>query len=350
MKRIGLILMLTFVMLANFTAVAESDGRYGVVKTFEQSYDVSNGDKLSLVAVFGNVNIVEWDKNVVSFNIEFRVKAKRANASTTKMMQRYIDAFDVKFSQIGKTVSCMATMESTNDKFNISDIEIEYQVYVPRDIYMILESKYGNINVEAVQNPIVVNMKYGNFSVAKLNGDNNKLSVKYGNIAIEEAKSINIELKYGNSNIGTIDNLTINSGYSNNVIKKANVINLTSKYGNAKIEEVNNLNGSLAYDGLTINNLYNSLNLSDLAYSSLRIGEVGLDFTNIDVNAKYSPIRIKLTDQHKYYTTLKVKYGAIKMDGQPNISGESASYISGDETSTSSIRITNAYSDINITK
>lgn len=349
MKRIGLILMLTFVMLANFTAVAESDDRYGVVKTFKQNYDVSNGDKLNLVAVFGNVNIVEWDKNVVSFNIEFRVKAKYANNKTTKMMQRYIDAFDVKFSQTGKTVSCTATIES-NNRFNSSDIEIEYQVYVPRDIYMTLKSNYCNVSVESVQNPIDVSVRFGSFRVDKLNGDNNKLSVQYGNIKVEEAKSINMDLKYGNSNIGTVNSLTINSEYSNNVIEKADIINLTSKYGSIKVEEVYSLSGLLQYDGLTINYLSKSLILSELAFSPLKVGEVALDFTNIDVNAKYSPIRIKLTDQHKYYSNLKIRYGNIRIDGQPNISGEFGSYINGDEALKSAIRITNSYADINLGK
>jgi len=282
-----------------------------------KSFPVSDGATLKIDNVFGKIIISEWDKNEISLSVTIKATAKKQSAA-----QELADKVVVDFKQEGNIVSAKTSCPSQKGKCNCT-YDIDYKVFVPKNIHYDLQNKYGNITMENSTGDVTVSLRQGDFSGNEFSG-NSKITISYGKlslkklsgsadeltlagmntcnnnkVSISEAKNLKINTRHSNLSIGTVEQLSIENFYSDVKITKVENIQLDrSFYGKYEIGEVKELfsnNSDSWYAKFDINRLTGTLSFSDLTYCSITIRNVMPSFKNIVLeDVRHTPIKITL--------------------------------------------------------
>ena len=237
---------------------------------------------------YGQIRTVEGADNKITFQIEIIGKG-----ATEALAKRYAETVSIDFAQNGEKVIATTFHESL--QCSNCGRTTNYTVIVPKGVTMNLDNRYGNIYVENASKPLNVNLKYGNLEAGTL--ANVKIDIKYGNVAIETCNDMNVDCGYAKFKIG-----------------KANLINADSKYDEFQIGTVADLSMSTRYTKVKIDKLNNSFVCNDFKYCSLNISEISTRFSRIKINANYSNMKLALDNRHNFKATLSARYGNIKAD------------------------------------
>ena len=108
------------------------------------------------------------------------------------------------------------------------------------------------------------------------------------------------------------DVLKFTSGYSNSKIGRVDKMELDSKYDNFKIRSLGALKMTTGYSNFTIEELKRSFIASDIKYGKININKIATDFSEIDIQAAYTPVTLAITPQHSFRAKLYTHYGNIK--------------------------------------
>ena len=297
-------------------------------KVIKKSFPATVGSILSVDNKFGIIDIKEWDKNEVSFDVLITVEA-----SDPSQAQELMDKIRVDLSQSGNVISGITRYEESKGNCNNCRRTVDYRIMVPKTIHYRLENKYGNISMQNAKGNAEILLKYGNYTGGILSGDKNKLDVKYGNIdvkgltgnlneietkygervSISSSTRLKIQIMYSKLKIENVEELNLHSGYSDASIQKAARLTTESKYGTFDIGEVDFLIGSFSYANLRINKLNELLSASQVKYGEVKVNYVAPDFNKIEVDASYSPIEISPDKKASFRTDVGVKHGNINI-------------------------------------
>lgn len=323
-----------------------------VKRTISKEFTVSADDEVFVNNKYGTLTISEWKKNKVSFTIEITGQGEKA-----QIAQEMADRVSVDFNKTGKKISAETVFKEKNFNCNNCGTTVNYTINVPTDVYLNLTNKYGNIVLNRTNRSFQCNLKYGNLTANELLGASNNVTVKYGNANIDEAYDLNLDIKYGNLTLEKVKTLKYVSGYSNSKIGSADQIELTSKYDNFKIKKLGKMNMNTGYSNFDIGELKESFIVSDIRYGKVKIDNIAPDFSEISIEAAYTPIRLAFTPQHNFQAKLYNRYGNIKTNGltfhDVSLDGEDDRYaknitgIAGSSSSPKSkVTISNRYADI----
>jgi len=278
---------------------------------------------------YTKVTFQEWDKNEIDFTTTVTLK----NA-TEKTMEQVLNGLNITHRQLGKKVTYNLTFNYSNDRNRqntIEGLEINLLVKIPKDIFLDVTTRYGNVKVANVHNDFNVNIAYGNLNVENLFGNNNTIDIKYGNLNIDNLFGSNnkIILKYGKFSIGYAAHLSFDVMYSSGSLNEAGTLKLNSKYCTIKIDliksleltsgydkisiqnSIDNLKGEMRYGTLTIGSLKYSF-IIDLSYSRVTIGEVLASFTNINILAHHSNIVLNIPKDQSFAFDYSGRYTDFK--------------------------------------
>lgn len=281
-----------------------------VKRTISKEFSVSANDEVIVSNKYGNLTISEWGKNKVSFTVEITGRGEKA-----KIAQEMADRVSVNFNKNGRKISAETVFQEKNFSCNNCGTTVNYTINVPTDVYLNLMNKYGNIALNRTDRSFRCELKYGNLTANQLLGESNTIIVKYGNVSLDEAHDIDLEIKYGNLTLEKVKTLKFVSGYSNSKIGSIDKIDLTSKYDNFKIKSLGQLNMTTGYSNFDIGELKKSFIASEIRYGQVRIEKIATDFNEINIEASYTPIRLGITPQHSFQAKLYNRYGNIKTNG-----------------------------------
>ena len=365
---------------------AATTSAYSVEKVIAKSFEASKGYTLSIENKYGSINVQEWDRNEISFEIKISAEAKKQQDAEDRL-----NSINVEFKQSGKTVAAKTVFDPRYKSCNNCSFEIRYQVMVPKGINYVIDNMYGNVNIPNVEgntNFVVkygnlttgnlsgsntIDVKYGDYASLDITGANNAIDVKYGkiniqklmgqkntvttsyggNVYIGQTNILNIDIKYSKLKIDSADELVVESGYSNANIGKVTKLQVNSKYENYTIGEVNELNAYFGYSNVSIKKLNNSLKVSEIKYGKLNVDYVASHFSLMDVTAKYTNVNIKFDGAASYQADLYTKYGSINVpSGQFRRASERdeerANGTVGNSSIKSLVKIKNSYANITL--
>lgn len=331
------------------------DGDNEKKKVITKSFRADKNTQLRVSNKYGNISIVEWNKNEINFSIEIVGYAnKEADA------QKMLDRVNVNFNQTGNTVLAQTTLdEMRNFKCNNCGQTINYTINIPAGVRMDLENRYGDIFLTETTQPFVAKVKYGGLTAERLMGTSNDVDIKYGSIHLGEAKALNLILGYSNGEINKAEKLDLSCAYSKLRLGTIGTLDMTSKYDNFNITEVDDMVFSSGYSDFTIGRLGKKLDATSLSYCKFRIRDVATSFQSITIEAKYTNIRLGLTDQHSCKLEASSRYGSIKTGDLPlsNVKFDNEKYsqvihgvIGNTPNPTALIRVSNSYDSIILTR
>lgn len=379
-------ILIAFCLSCVFTTAMANN--YEAKRTITKSFEATKGYTLLVEHKYGNINVQTWSKNEVYFEIKMII-----TSSTQKKADELLSNIDVKFEQMGKQIKAQTVFQN-NLQCNNCGMTLEYSIMVPKGMDYIFDNKYGNILLGDADGNTDITVKYGNLFVKNFLGDNNIINVKYGNfecensinnhannidvkygsvkinkltgnknvlnigyagnIEIKETNDLEIDVKYSKLNIGTANELKIESGYTNTSITKVKKLNLSSKYENYNIGEIDELNAEYAYTNVSIGKLNKVLKISEIKYGKLNIDDVLPTFELINVDASYTNVKIRFDPKASYNVDLYTKYSTIEVPSgsktnrtEPDKNSIQVKGIVGNNSSPkANVNITNKYNGI----
>lgn len=281
-----------------------------VKQIITKEFPISKDGEVIVINKYGNLVITEWTKNEVSFTVEITGKGEKAQTA-----QEMVERVSIDFNKTGNKISAETVFKERKYSCNNCGTTVNYTIKVPTEVYLNLTNKYGNINLSRTNRPFKCELKYGNLMVHQLSGTTNTIWLKYGDADIDKANDITLDLKYGNLNLKDANLLKLNSAYSKIRIGNINELNLTSRYDNFNIETLGKLDMTTGYSNFNIEELKESFIASVMKYGKLKIDKIAVNFTNISIDAAYTPIRLNITSQHNFRAQLYTRYGNIKTNG-----------------------------------
>ncbi len=282
-------------------------------KEISRSFNVSLSDLLQTDNRYGNTTITHWNKNEVSIRVEIEAKAE-----STEAAQATIDRVQIDIKKTGSIVSAVTSLKQQNWNGNRNErFTINYFISIPSKLAINLTQKYGNINLpDKNEGKSTIQVKYGNLNAGSFTEPLN-LEAKYGNVDINNVTKANLDLGYcGKVSVGNADLLNADNKYSNMEVKECTQINLENKYGNVKIQGLDKGSLEIKYSEATIGSVKESLDISELAYSTLNIKELSANFKSLNVEARYGNLNVNISSNASFKVAAEsMKYGNQDVKG-----------------------------------
>ncbi len=285
MRRLIFILMSIFLFVGSVNAITKEKK---IEKTFKA------GENLKLESKYSKVQIKQWDKNEIKFDVAIRVEG-----SNEEKIAKMLDNINIDFTEGEKQLHAETVLgdffsikKLTNSLFNKGKIKINYTVHVPANVNLDLVQKNSDVFMENHDGNINLDITGGSFTAQNLNGENSftitactfnaqnlsdsKLVVANAKLTIENAEKLSGESRDSEFKIQVIDNLNIKSARDKFDIKE---IEYLYGSGNFTKIEISQMGGEIDYD-LRFGqiNVFNINNMFSFIKIDSKHGHIGLSF------------------------------------------------------------------------
>jgi hypothetical protein len=331
-----------------------------VSKEFHKQYTAKKGVTLDLNNKYGDIVVQTSETDQVV--IDVKVTVRYPNRERAEKLLSYID---VQFSENPDRISAETVID---EKFNFTGwsgesrkFTIDYNVKMPVWMDLTLANKYGDTELDDLTGLVNLMIKYGNLTASKLTRGNekplSKLDLAYGKGTIDEANWLDITIRYcGNMTITKSQALLLDSKYSKLVFGTASSIVAETKYDNIRIDDINNLILDTGYADINIGTVTRKLKF-DGSYSGLNIDRVPSGFESIEINARYTGVKIGIDESASYKLDGKVSYGGLKFNDEnfnykrriiENNSTEVSGTVGKDESTASTVTVVASYGTVKL--
>lgn len=283
-----------------------------VKNVITRTFPVSASSVLKIDNTFGDVVIAPGKRSEIDFRIEIT-----GTGLDQQTAQRMADRATVSLHQSGNTVTARTSLGSSLENCNNCTISVDYLVLVPSSVYLDLTNKFGNINIKTdVQHDLKVNLQYGNLTANRLQDGNNHISLKFGNMTLDNVNAVTAECSYGQVKINRANSVDLNLSFCILTTSSIDELNLSTKYSDITVENLGALTGSSSFSNVNISNLEKRCHLSNVMYGGgVRINKCSPQVESIRIQASYCGVTVGLPTQISARATLYTHFGKIHYSG-----------------------------------
>jgi len=279
-------------------------------KAYSKEYSADKNTVVEISNRYGTVDVKSWTNNAVKIDVTVIVKAGNQSKAEAKMKE-----INIMMSKNGNNVVANTEISSTNQSWWESwwgstgsiKIEINYIVYMPSHLQVMIENKYGNIYLPDLSGKTSINLKYGNLQAQNISADllmdlsygkatfgnvkNLKGTISYSDIRGTAADAVMLTTKYSKIYIDNIKSLIATSKYDTYKIGNTNTVTMTGAYDDIDLRNLASGTFNLKYTGMEIASLSNSIT-TEISYGSMTIENLKTSFKQMVVNTSYAPIKV----------------------------------------------------------
>lgn len=306
-------------------SISFSYAQHKETKEFKKEFNLNKASTLSVSNTFGDINILNWDKNTALIEVSVEVEF-----SSEKKAKEVIQLIDVNFNQEGDLIKANTVIENELKKiknFNTknSRISIQYEIKVPKYINVNIDNKFGNVFIDRIDGHADISVKFGTLKIYELSRGNQKplnniyLAYSSDESKIENANWLNITSRYSELRLNDVKALAIDSKYSEVTIDKVNSVAATSAFDEYDIDNARNISIQGGYTEVEIGKIYQKLELQT-KYGEVNVNYIDVDFEEVTINGKYTDIEISIDPQAGYKLNAMAKYGNITFPSHIKVS------------------------------
>ncbi len=317
-----------------FLAMAGKDGE-SAEKKITREFNIQANGHLSIENKYGDIDIAIGEDNKIKFDISIK-----ASAGSQKKAQDILDNISVDFEEGINRVDAVTHIESSSSWmswFNTGshEIEINYQVLVPREVFLELKNKYGSIYLENTERDAKVDLSYGDIRLGDINA-NLSLDMAYSQGSLSQIKEGQINLANSELKMENSQSLSVNMKYSELSMGSSGRLNLVSSYGETKSVDVEEVNYTGKYDNFHadhVKSIIADCNLTDvevggiassgsfdMEYGDLSISNIGIGFKRLDISSSYTDVEISFQDGASYSIDAETTYSDINHSADLKVS------------------------------
>ena len=292
-KPVKLLVFLALMLGATVSAQDHTDKR-SVSKQFpatrETTLDVQNK--------YGKIQVSTWEKDSVSVEVE--IYLTESSASKLRKLKEdisidftgtnnYIIAKSKFKSESGRIASELKSVSHTISGTN-KHVEINYMVYIPEYLDVVLSNKFGDIYMDDLSGKVDIELSNGALKANRLEGNTN-IALSFANGMIKSLGSCTMSLSYSDLALGEASQLDLISKSSKLNADSVNVLKINSRRDKLYFQRVEYLYGNSNFTQVWI---YDFLRESDvyMKYGKLTIEHVIPDFSKIYVESEYTDVTL----------------------------------------------------------
>ncbi len=289
-KIIGLILLFT-----GFMAIGQP---FEKSRSLSESFSVNAETEVQVTNKYGNIQLITWDKDSVRFDINLKVIANKESKLNSTFDYINFDFTSSEHYVIAKTTFAgQGTFWSdVKDLANTvftggTKTQIDYVIYLPKNITIRIENKYGDIYSSDHDGPADIFLSNGDIKAHSFNGKT-FLNLQFANANINYINNGELYLGYYSElKLDETDRLKIESRSSRLTIDKSNYLDINSSRDKYFLELANEINAKNSFSYLEIKNLKGQLEV-DANYGDVIIKNVSNNVNSIIVNGESTDISI----------------------------------------------------------
>ena len=292
-KPAKLLILLALALGTTVSAQSHTDKR-SVSKQFPASRETT----LEVQNKYGKIQVVTWDKDSVSVDVD--IFLTESSASKLRKLKEdiqinftgtntYIIAATSIKSESGRIASELKSVTHTITGTN-KQVEINYMVYVPEYMDVVLQNKFGDIYMDDLTGQVDIELSNGVLKANRLEGIAN-ISLSFANGMIKSLGSTTMKLSYSDLTLGDVNQLDLVSKSSKLNVDKVNVLKINSRRDKFYFQHVEYFYGNSNFTQVWI---YDFLRESDvyMKYGKLTIEHVNPDFTKIYVESDFTDVSL----------------------------------------------------------
>ncbi len=330
-------------------------------KVVEETYNVTRSTILEVNNKFGDVDVKNWDRDEAYIKVTITVEGHNADQAL-----EILEDIDVGFSAAGDRI--VATTEFSNklDKGGFNwlksgrfEYDVHYDIMVPEYISMEVNNKYGDVFINRLSGHFQCDVSYGKIQINALErGDQkplNLINLAYGGGNIESLGWGKISMKYSNLEITEAKALITVTKYSKLFMDGASSLVSESKYDTYKVGSLSNFVAAAAYSNFKFKEVKEQFHIES-KYSNGRVEYVPPAFEQINIESAYGKFNIGIDPSASYILEGEADYSKIYyVDGpwriqriEKGTSLEVDGIVGKDETTSSTVEIETRYGDVNL--
>lgn len=292
-KPAQLLFLLALTLGTSLSAQSHTDKR-----SVSRSFPASRETTLEVLNKYGKIQVVTWEKDSVLVNVDIYLtessasklrKLKediRINFTGTKT---FIVAKTAIKSESGRLASELKSISNTIKGSN-KQVEINYMVYVPEYMDVVLQNKFGDIYIDDLSGQVDIELSNGVLKANRLKG-NSTIALSFANGMIKSLGSATMKLSYSDLVLSEVNQLDLISKSSKLNVDKVKVLKINSRRDKLYFKEVEYFYGKSSFTRVWV---YDFLRECDvyMKYGELTIEHVVPDFTKIYVESDYTDITL----------------------------------------------------------
>ena len=333
-------------------------GKYTKEKTVKKEFNVNKDALLKVNNSYGNIDIVTYDGNTVS--IEVNIKT---NSNNEEKAQKKLDDINIEFNGSSSLVEAKTKFGKNSSNWwnwgnnNNVNMEINYVIKMPITNSVDLNNDYGSINIDKLEGRATINCDYGQITTKELMADNNSLNFDYtNNCYFEYIKSGKINADYSGYTVGKTKKLEVSADYTKSTIEVAEDVNYNCDYGSIHIEKANNVTGNGDYLSTRMGDIYKNVSIK-ADYGSIEIKQLTSSAGNVNIESDYAGITIGYNSAYNFNFEIDLEYASLRDKDGLEMSKQrvesSTKYYSGYHGNASSgnlIKINSDYGSVSLKK
>lgn len=207
-KNISILVIVAF-FSANLNAQYYSESM-----TLVRSFKLTPSTTVDISNKYGKIHFIHWKSDSVKFEVDMTIKS-----SYPTRLAKLKESIDFDFVATEYYITAITLIGGTHkdvvsEIIDMADptsstkamIDINYTVYIPDYINLIVSNKYGDVYIDNHNANFNLKLSHGKLKANDLNGNSK------------------IELKFGDAMVNELDNSKLDVFYSDFQIKKANQI------------------------------------------------------------------------------------------------------------------------------
>ena len=286
------------ILLALLPLTLASAQDYTDTRNVSRSFPVSHETTLEVHNKYGKIQVATWDKDSVAIEVDISLtessskklkKLKEGIVIDFTGAKSYIIAKTVIKSESGRIASELKSIGNTISGSN-KRIEINYMVYLPAYMDVVLKNKFGDIYMDDLDGRCDIELSNGVLKANRLMG-NSSISLSFANGMIKSLGSANLKLSYSDLVLNEVSQLDMSSKSSKLNVDSVNVLKIDSRRDKLYFKHVEYFYGKSNFTQIWV---YDFLRECDLymKYGELTVEHVMPDFSKIYVESDYTDMTL----------------------------------------------------------
>ena len=288
------LLTLALLMLGTSVLAQSHTDKRSVSRSFPASLETT----LEVQNKYGKIQVVTWEKDSVSVDVD--IFLTESSASKLRKLKEdikidftgtntYIIAKTMIKSESGRIASELKSISNTITGSN-KRMEINYMVYVPEYMDVVLNNKFGDIYMDDLDGQVDIELSNGVLKANRLEG-NSAIKLSFANGMIKSLGSTTMKLSYSDLVLEEVSQLDLESKSSKLNVDSVNVLKINSRRDKLYFKHVEYFYGKSNFTQVWV---YDFLRETDLymKYGELTIEHVVPDFSKIYVESDYTDITL----------------------------------------------------------